>query len=187
MALAVEASTERRKTMKTWTSTLTLAALAATLTLAAGCTEDGPGSVSAVPDPEPGDPAIYAPDGWPLQIGDNVSYDRALELQKEFLAYGGITGIHLVGGRVYGACWGLDESGERIYAGHCPKKARWTPESVQEREGALPERFRGKIEYRSPPSFVRFDTQGKPYVVPEDRRESDVMIGVEGHEQKRQR
>lgn len=134
--------------------------------LAAACTEDGP-DIAAVPDTEPGDPAVYAPDGWPLQIGNVVSYSRELELQKEFLRYGNITAMHLVGDQVYGACWG-SENGERTYAGHCPKKASWDRGTVAERESVLPERFRGRIEYRPPPWFVRFDeATGEPYVVPE--------------------
>ena len=177
--------------MKAWTETPTLAALAVLFTLPlAGCAEDGP-DVAAVPEPEPGDPAIYAPDGWPLQTGDVVSYDRALQLQREFLGHGGITGMHLVNGRIYGACWGRNQEGERIYAGHCPKVARWMPESVrQEREAELPERFRGQIEYRQPPSFVRFDARGEPYVIPDDPtdpRQDDVITGVEGYDERKRR
>lgn len=92
--------------MKTWTNSLAMAALATTLTLA-GCTEDGPGSVSALPDPEPGDPAIYAPDGWPLQIGDKVSIRRRTELEEvEFPSLGSVGAINVVAGRTYGARWG---------------------------------------------------------------------------------
>jgi hypothetical protein len=90
-----------------------------------------------------------------------VSYSRALALQKELLTYDNIVGIHLVGDQVYGACWGINERGERTYAGHCPRKATWRPESVQEREAALPKRFRGKIKYCPPPWFVAFDENGE--------------------------
>ena len=51
------------------TRTLALAAVLAGLV---ACTEDGP-DVAAAPDVVPGDPAVYAPDGWPLQIGDRIS------------------------------------------------------------------------------------------------------------------
>ena len=155
--------------MKTWTETLTLAALAATLTLA-GCAEDGPGSMieadeELVPG-DPGDPAIYAPDGWPFQIGDFVPDDgRESLLAREFPRYGGIDGMHLVGGQVYGARFG-ERVGPDVYEGHFPKKARWRPERDRaEGESRLPERFRGKIEYREPASFIGFDEDGEPYII----------------------
>ncbi|MDE2654449.1 MAG: hypothetical protein OXI71_11640 [Gemmatimonadota bacterium] len=157
--------------MKTWTETLTLAALAVLFTLPlAGCAEDGSG-VAAVPEPAPGDPAIYAPDGWPLQIGDVVSADWKSQLPNKFLSYRGITGMHLVGDRVYGARF--TEIGGMTptfrYDGHFPEKARWGPESDREENERqwLPERFRGVIEYAPPPQYVRFDENGKPYLVRE--------------------
>ncbi len=112
--------------MKAWT--LTAAAIAATLTLA-GCAEDGPGSMIEAGDP--GDPAIYAPDGWPLQIGDFVPDGGGVGLlRREFPSYSGIVGMHLVGGQVYGARFervNPTENG-RVYEGHFPKEARWEPE-----------------------------------------------------------
>ena len=91
--------------MKTWTETPTLAALAVLFTLPlAGCTEDGP-DVAAVPEPAPGDPAIYAPDGWPLQIGDRVSLRRKRELVAAIPGLGAVEGINVVKGVTYGARW----------------------------------------------------------------------------------
>lgn len=153
--------------MKAWT--LTAAALAATLTLA-GCAEDAPG-VAATPEPVPGDPATYAPDGWPLQIGDKISDRSRWELESTFPGIGGVEAIHLVDGRTYGARftdeagaipdgdWArqldpgrrerLEEAGrldERrfVYAGHFPEKPL---KMAQHLEHQLPEHLRGKIEY----------------------------------------
>ena len=137
--------------MKTWTETLTVAALAATLTLA-GCAEDGPGSMIEADAPVPGDPAIYAPDGWPLQIGDVLAPGQELQLQRDFLRYGNITAIHLVGDQVYGARYGVNETGNRIYEGHFPEAAMpYGGLSAPENEHRLPPEFHGKIEYYPPP------------------------------------
>ncbi|MYA17530.1 MAG: hypothetical protein F4086_11455 [Gemmatimonadetes bacterium] len=156
--------------MKNWTETLTLAVLAVLFTLTlAGCAEDG-SNVAAVPEPAPGDPAIYAPDGWPLQIGDRPSDDQMSQIWKGFLRYRGIEGMHLVGDRVYGARFI-----NGVYEGHFPAKARWAPEMATalvsrtraESESLLPERFRGRIEYKEPSAAVRFDEKGEPYLVRE--------------------
>ena len=134
--------------MRNRTDTLTLAAVAATLTLA-GCTDNGPGSViEADEEPTPGDPAVFAPDGWPLQIGDTLAPGQEIQLQKDFLRYGLITGMHLVGDQVYGARYrfGSDLS-VRIYEGHFPKRAY----TKRENEHRLPPEFHGKVEYYPPP------------------------------------
>lgn len=157
--------TEGRKIMKNGTETLALAAVAATLTLAA-CLDEAPAEIAQPDETVAGDPAVYAPDGWPLQLGETTSREQRLRLQKEFLTYGGIVGIHLVGSQVYGARYS-SENGPTIYMGHFPKKANWGRESVAERESVLPVRFRGNIEYLPPPSFVRFDEDGEAYVSPE--------------------
>ena len=135
--------------------------MAATLTLTACMDEPASIDPDAAEDAAPGDPAVYAPDGWPLQIGDAVPYGLGRELSESFLSYGGIVGMHLVGDKVYGAEYGS------VYMGHFPKKALWDRGTVAERESVLPERFRGKIEYYPPPWFVRFDNDGEPYVIPE--------------------
>ena len=155
--------------MKNWTNSIALALTAATLTLTAACTDDGPGSVAVVPDPEPGDPAIYAPDGWPLQIGDKVSYRRKQELGSQFPGLGSVYGISVVNGRTYGARWGNgagflpDEDFSNpqhpqlaqrrslglgfhfIYEGHFPMTVNdwyW-----QHEKDLLPEHLHGRIEY----------------------------------------
>ena len=145
---------------KAWT--LTVAVLAATLTLA-GCAEDAPG-MAAAPDAEPGDPAVYAPDGWPLEIGDKVSHRRRWELNTTFPGLGGVEGINVVNGRTYGARWSNgvgwlpDEDfsrlqplqarlpgSHRIYEGHFPEKV---PDTYWQYERErLPQRFHGRIEY----------------------------------------
>lgn len=133
---------------RTWMHTIAALALtAATLTLTAGCTEDGPGSVADVPAPEPGDPAIYAPDGWPLQIGDKVS--NRWELGAQFPSLGIVYGINVVNGRTYGARWGSGHSlgmgFHDIYEGHFPitvSDVYW-----QYEKDRLPEHLHGRIEY----------------------------------------
>ena len=157
--------------MKAWT--LTAAAIAATLTLA-GCIEDAPG-VAAVPEPAPGDPAIYAPDGWPLQIGDKVSERRRHELHyTEFPSLGDVWAVNVVGGRTYAARYGYgtgtlpDEDPEfnierfgltgshYVYEGHFPATV---PENYREDEHLLPEHLQGRIEYHpmSPKRPHRYD------------------------------
>lgn len=154
--------------MKVWT--LTAAALAATLSLA-GCAEDGLGSMIEADAPEPGDPAVYAPDGWPLQIGELVSTKRKSQVWKGFPSYQGITGMHVVNDRIYGARFtetaGMPPTFR--YEGHFPAKARWQPERdrAEDERRWLPERFRGKIEYEPPPQYVGFDEHGEPYLIRE--------------------
>ena len=151
--------------MKAWTLTATAAALAAL----AACTDDAP-DVAAAPDVVPGDPAVYAPDGWPLQIGDPVpdDYPRG-PVWRDFVRYRGINGMHLVGDRVYGARFREMRPGPNIYEGHFPTKARWGPkrDRAESEHRWLPERFRGKIEYEPPPQYVGFDENGEPYLIPE--------------------
>lgn len=154
--------------MKAWT--LTAAALAAL----AACTDDG-SDVAAVPEPAPGDPAIYAPDGWPLQIGDKISLEEVDRLYTEFLLPwpGPIVdrsgyrprpftswesrgspwksfALNLVGDRVYRAMFEVD--GESLH---------WTlrkyvykghfrfrfPERMRHFEPELPPEYHGKVEY----------------------------------------
>ncbi|MCY4573760.1 MAG: hypothetical protein OXF01_13265 [Gemmatimonadetes bacterium] len=147
--------------MKTWTGNpLTLAALAATLTLA-GCIEDAPG-VAAAPESAPGDPAIYAPDGWPLQIGGKVSERRRHELHAEFVTLGSTWAVNVVNGQTYAARYGYgtgslpDEDPEfmyerfgltgshYVYEGHFPATV---PDVFFQDEHLLPEHLRGRIEY----------------------------------------
>ena len=177
--------------MKTWTETLTLAALAATLTLA-GCADAAP-HMEVVPELEPGDPVIYAPDGWPLQIGDFVPDGGAVGLlTREFTSYRGIVGMRLVGGQVYGARFERAPLGEagQFYEGHFPKEARWWPERDRaEGESRLPERFRGRIEYREPASFIGFDEDGEPYIIRDSLAAvwPHVLTDAEREERRKQR
>ena len=138
--------------MKAWTLTITAAALAATLTLA-GCAEDGP-AVVGVPDPVPGDPAVYAPDGWPLQIGDKVTSDDRDWLRKEFLSPHQWA-IHVVGDQLYAAKWEWPEEphdySRFVYAGHFPATLPWRAAA---NEHLLPEQFHGKIEYDPVPPYT---------------------------------
>lgn len=181
--------------MKAWT--FTAAALAATLTLAA-CLEDGPGAVSAVPGPapEPGDPATYAPAGWPLQIGDKLSSRRRRELGQQFPGLGGVYGINVVNGRTYGARWGygdgllMDEDPppvERWYDWY-PPSSRFRPKRLrvhfiyeghfpmtvndrywQYEKDRLPEHLHGRIEYHE--EVKRYDLPDRRgYRYPERQR-----------------
>ena len=153
-----------RQAWNTRTPLAALAALVATLTLA-GCTEDRPATITeAEPETEPGDPATYAPAGWPLQIGDKVSYRRKQELGAQFPGLGSVYGISVVNGRTYGARWGygdgllMDEDFPQmerwralgvgfhlIYEGHFPMTVNdryW-----QYEKDRLPEHLHGRIEY----------------------------------------
>ncbi len=171
--------------MKNWTNSIALALMAATLTLA-GCTDDGPGPVSAVPEPEPGDPAIYAPDGWPLQIGDRISRQEKSRLYGKFKTPGftwstrraPTSGLHLVGGRVYAPVFQRDLSkvGEyaTVYRGHFRVRL---PESMREQEPDLPPEFHGRIEYYTP--RARQPRQRQPELTPEQIREFEAcFVGI---------
>lgn len=138
-------------------------ALAALLTLG-GCQDAGP-DMAAASATAPGDPTIYAPAGWPLQIGDRVSWERAAELRERFRLPGlpgagesaftavssswrSYTGMHLVGDRVYAALIVDDPTklGDytAVYRGHFPIRFR---ESLRRQEPDLPPEFHGKIKY----------------------------------------
>jgi len=154
--------------MKPRKDTLILAAFAVLFTLPlAGCSEDSL-DVAAVPEPEPGDPAFYAPDGWPLQIGDRISSEEWRRLYTEFrLPWPGPIvdrsgywpqprrgvslgtpwddlGLNLVGDRVYAAMIGLDDEQNLVYRGHFRIRFR---ESMRHFEPELPSEYHGKVEY----------------------------------------
>ena len=182
--------------MKAWT--LTAAALAATLTLA-GCAEDAPG-VAAVPAPAPGDPAIYAPDGWPLQIGDRVSYAEKYRLWNEFelpdlppikgtpiwrgivplhpSPWKGYLALHLVGDQVYAAMIEHDPTkvGDYpyVYRGHFPIRF---PDGMRTRESDLPPEYHGKVEYATwPPDPLRPGDSLGHYVVLPGQYDADGRV-----------
>ena len=161
---------------KAWT--LTAAALAATLTLA-GCAAADPG-VAAGPEPAPGDPAIYAPDGWPLQIGDRISMRQRRELSAKNPGLGAVEGINVVDGITYGARW-TEGAGSLpdedlsthnnalrreyglpgfhyIYEGHFPEKVADT--FWQYERERLPEHLHGRISYYE--VMKEFDRYGRP-------------------------
>ncbi|MDE2678264.1 MAG: hypothetical protein OXI76_10190 [Gemmatimonadota bacterium] len=159
--------------MKAWTETLALAALAVLFTLTlAGCEDAAPG-VAATPDPAPGDPAIYAPDGWPLQMGERVSYAemgrvsslfRLPERPRTRWSYWGGS-LNLVGDRVYAARFDYDPTKvgdyDFVYRGHF--RIRFE-EWKREYEPELPPEFHGKVEYyyqpisRPPPVTSVYDS-----------------------------
>ena len=151
--------------MKNWTETLTLAAVAAAVTLTA-CLDE-PGSMIEADAPDLEDPAIYAPDGWPLQIGDKVSERGRSELSATIPGLGAVEGINVVNGVTYGARWRTgpgflpDEDLSThnnvlrrkyglpgfhyIYEGHFPEKVAdtfWRYERER-----LPEHLHGRISY----------------------------------------
>lgn len=122
------------------------------LTLTVACSEGGAIADAAVPDP--GDPAVYAPDGWPLQIGDIVTMEERDRLDDEFLSPH-VRAIHVVGDRTYAAEWEWAEDHDNytrlLYAGHFPFTVPWIYEKD---EHELPERFHGKIEYDPIPPYT---------------------------------
>ena len=158
--------------------TLTAAGLVATLACAA-CIEAGPGAVAAVPEPEPGDPAVYAPDGWPLQIGDVPSGKELRDLSDRFGIWrsGFAPAPTLVEGRMHVARYAFDNT----YLGHFPETF---PDVLRPYEAELPPEFRGKVEYhRTPPRpprhphtddgivWVRLDENGRFVQVETSKRE----------------
>ena len=177
--------------MTNWTNSIALALAAATLTLTAGCTEDGPGAVSAVPEPAPelGDPAIYAPDGWPFQIGDRMSNRERARVTHKFkvpgitwTTRGATSSLHLVGGRVYAPLFESDpwtKVGEYpyVYRGHFPVRL---PESMRVQEPDMPPEFHGRIEYYTPEPIpdrrpvVLGGTYVPPKLTPEQLREAEA-------------
>ena len=144
--------------MKNWTDTLTLTAVAAAVILA-GCAEDGPADMIETDAPVPGDPAVYAPDGWPLKIGDRPSREEKRQLRREFKTPGFnvapafvFPSLNLVGDRVYSPLFEYDPTkvGDHpdVYRGHFAIRF---PERYREYEADLPPEFHGKIEYFVPP------------------------------------
>ncbi|MYC19478.1 MAG: hypothetical protein F4X67_12835 [Gemmatimonadales bacterium] len=132
--------------------------------------------MAAVPEPAPGDPAVYAPDGWPLQIGDRVSLEERRRLKLEFLLPwpGPVVdrsgywspirargwpettpwshfALNLVGDRVYAAKFEFDDERNYVYMGHFRVRFR---ESMRHFEPELPSEYHGKVEYYTgrPPS-----------------------------------
>lgn len=66
----------------------------------------GPSSEAISPEVPagPGDPAFYAPPGWPLAIGDRITVKRLVELRSDFPNRIG-DAEHVVGDTVYSANW----------------------------------------------------------------------------------
>lgn len=125
--------------MKAWT--LTAAAVAA---LAARA-EDG-ADLAVVPEPEPGDPAVYAPDGWPLEIGQRATGEELRDLNDRFGVWrsGFAPAPTLVDGRMHVARYSFDNT----YLGHFPETF---PDVLRPYEAELPPEFHGKVEYRRTP------------------------------------
>lgn len=131
--------------MKTTTTTAAAVALLAF----AGCQDvmETPGTVAMPEATVPGDPAFYAPEGWPLQIGDEITEAERQQMYENFpsLSNGGCA-LHLIGDVVYSAKWGWSNDGGhgRIYEGHFPASV---PMRYKDREHTLPPRFHGRITY----------------------------------------
>ena len=125
------------------------------------------GSVTEAELPEPGDPSVYAPPGWPLQIGDIVTMEERDRLDEEFLSPQ-VRAIHLVGDQVYAAEWEWPEEHDSytklLYAGHFPAVVPWNYEKY---EHELPERFHGKITYEPVPPYT-IEIHGVPHRVNEE-------------------
>ena len=120
----------------------------------------------------PGDPAVFAPPGWPLRIGDTITDAEWIELDRmvenegpvarfrggEYYSALGLVALHLLGDQVYSAdfaavySWGNrrvwpDRDGF-VYRGHFPAEERVGPQEDNEHE--LPPEFRGKIDFPDP-------------------------------------
>ena len=121
--------------------------------LASGCGDAPSVDILATEAPEPGDPAIFAPPGWPLEVGDRVTDTVREQLRKEFLSPH-YWAIHVVGNQLYAAQWDWPDEphdySRLVYAGHFPVKMPWHSRDEEEN---LPERFHGKIEYEPRPPY----------------------------------
>lgn len=141
------------KDWRRWTSATTVALVVG---LAFACTNAGrPDEVTAPEareDTAPGDPAVYAPRGWPVQIGERVTGGQRRELATGFPSGGWGTGLHLVGHVVYAAEFewrpGARPGDEYhfVYIGHFPLEPQRL--YLSEDEVYLPEHLRGRIGYR---------------------------------------
>ncbi|MDE2982909.1 MAG: hypothetical protein OXU74_17090 [Gemmatimonadota bacterium] len=139
--------------MKTWTDyphpLAAVLAILFTLTAFAGCQDAPAGSETVATEaPAPGDPAHYAPDGWPLQIGDEVTFAETQQYAREFPSLSTGIALHLIGDMVYSARWGRASGGSpTTYEGHFPLRDDPLPTSSESMEHILPPRFHGKISY----------------------------------------
>lgn len=138
----------------------------------AGCNDARETSdMAASPEaPVPGDPAFYAPDGWPPEIGDEITDVARRRLAKDFPSLGPWGhALHLVGDVVYAATH-REAPGEThgfIYEGHFPASVAMR---YKDREPTLPPRFHGKISYEPsraplPPHLateLSTDAEGRP-------------------------
>lgn len=151
-------------------TTLLLALLG--LPLLTACQDSPEGAVTAEA-PELGDPAHYAPPGWPFQIGDGITERQFNQVRNEFRGYQGLDAIHAVDADVYSAQFrhaGWDDSdrqfpgsGRRwVYEGHFPGMLA-TPGERDEPDCyerlLLPPEYWGKIEYREAKP-VSLDSRG---------------------------
>lgn len=142
-----------------WTLTATAALL-----LTFGCEDDPRSGILDAEAPEPGDPAVYAPDGWPLQIGDKITLARWEELRDQYRwCYQSF--IHATGGELHqgrfrsgpgtladetdrDALWWAEQSGQgahKVYEGHFPRGPM--PAKCRETE---PANFAGNVKYYTP-------------------------------------
>lgn len=98
-------------------------------------------------------PVIYAPDGWPLKIGDLVTDEDRDRLRKEFVSpYQ--WAFHVVGDQLYAARWDWPDEphdySRLVYAGHFPATMPW---------------------------YARDEEQGPPATIPrQDRVRSDTTV-----------
>ena len=153
-------------------------ALAALLVLG-GCRDDR-SDPAGPPEPETGDPAIYAPDGWPLKIGDRISSAELDRLFDEFELPGlprtwgeaghtprssyidpsdhysspwrNYVALNLVGDGVYAALIDYDPTklGDYDLVYLGHFRIRFS-ERRRFAESDLPPEFRGRVEYYTPP------------------------------------
>ena len=119
----------------------------------AACRDAPTASIVDADLPVPRNPAIYAPDGWPLRIGDRVSDEDRDRLRKEFLSpYQ--WAIHVVGDQLQAARWDWPDEphdySRLVYAGHFPATMPWY---ARDEEQDLPQRFHGRIEYDPTPQY----------------------------------
>lgn len=151
--------------MKRTLTTLLVAVLG--LPLLTAC-QDSP-EPTVAETPEPGDPAHYAPPGWPYEIGDKISNEEKEALATDFVSVQSqrhsvtpALALHLVDDVVYTARFEYSGGPDGVYMGHFPlnelpwsdeieEYRRGLPMGLKEYEHTLPPEFHGKIKYGLPP------------------------------------
>ena len=146
------------------------------LTITVACDPDTPESAFTPEEPVPEDPALYAPDSWPLEVGDTVMSEDWGDLVDQFvtvLQHG--RAIRVVDGVAYKADFrtvdvvapGADPLTAvvgYVYHGHVPIKHFWVHD-----DQVLPPELDGISEAYTSEDAIRMGLRPKPRYLPDGR------------------